>query len=114
MVLLVSYVPTSITGTPKHINYEDVKADLEEIPGVKQAHSLHIWSLTTTRTALAAHLAIELETNGQQVLEKASKMLKENHNIIHSTLQVEEYHELMNDCGTCQEVKKKSMCWPIC
>ena len=45
-------------GTPKHINYEAVKEDLEEIDGVKQAHSLHIWSLTLNKIALAAHLVL--------------------------------------------------------
>ena len=45
-------------GTPKHINYKELKEDLEKINGVKKAHSLHIWSLTLNRTALAAHLVI--------------------------------------------------------
>ncbi|XP_064396807.1 probable proton-coupled zinc antiporter SLC30A4 [Halichondria panicea] len=102
-------------GTPSHIDYEDVKADLQEIAGVKQAHSLHIWSLTTTRTALAAHLAMETGVNAQEVLDKASKMLKDKHNIVHTTLQVEDHHNLMDDCGTCQQqTKPKSkLCW-IC
>ena len=46
------------TGTPKHIDYEEVKADLCAVEGVRQAHSLHIWSLTLNRTALAAHLVL--------------------------------------------------------
>ena len=45
-------------GTPNHINFEAVKEDLEEIDGVKQAHSLHIWSLTLNKIALAAHLVL--------------------------------------------------------
>ena len=47
-----------IPGTPKHINYEEVKEDLSSVPGVRTAHSLHIWSLTMNRTALAAHLVL--------------------------------------------------------
>ena len=35
-----------------------MKEDLEEIDGVKQAHSLHIWSLTLDKIALAAHLVL--------------------------------------------------------
>ena len=107
------YFVCHTTGTPSHIDFEDVKADLEEIPGVKSAHSLHIWSLTTTRTALAAHLTIEPGMNTQEVLDKASKMLKDNHNIVHSTLQVEDHHDLMDDCDACQLTKPKSkFCWP--
>ena len=45
-------------GTPKHLDYEEVKNDLNAVEGVKQAHSLHIWSITLNRTALAAHLAL--------------------------------------------------------
>ena len=45
-------------GTPKHINYEKVKRDLISVPGVRNAHSLHIWSLTLNKTALAAHLVL--------------------------------------------------------
>ena len=47
-----------LAGTPKHLDYEAVKADLNSVEGVKQAHSLHIWSLTLNRTALSAHLAL--------------------------------------------------------
>ena len=47
-----------IAGTPKHINYKELKEDLEDVRGVKKAHSLHIWSLTVNKTALAAHLVI--------------------------------------------------------
>ena len=46
----------SCPGTPKHIDYTELKEDLEDVSGVRKAHSLHIWSLTVNKTALAAHL----------------------------------------------------------
>ncbi len=49
---------TNFAGTPKHLNYEEVKNDLNAVKGVKHAHSVHIWSITLNRTALAAHLAL--------------------------------------------------------
>lgn len=102
------------TGTPDHVDYEYVKADLQEIPGVKNTHSLHIWSLTTTRSALSAHLAIMPDTSNQEVLNAAHKLLKERHNITHTTLQVEDYHDHMADCGTCQDSTiKRSFWWPL-
>ena len=45
-------------GTPRHINYEAVLQDLNAVDGVKLAHNLHIWSLTMSKTAAAAHLAL--------------------------------------------------------
>ena len=35
-----------------------MKEDLGKIDGVKQAHSLHIWSLILDKIALAAHLVL--------------------------------------------------------
>ena len=54
----LSSIFVSIKGTPKHLDYEEVKGDLTSVQGVKQAHSLHIWSLTLNRTALSAHLVL--------------------------------------------------------
>ena len=56
-ILIVFCIP-NCAGTPKHIDYEAVKNDLVGLDGVKNAHSLQIWSLTLNRTALAVHLAL--------------------------------------------------------
>jgi len=52
------FIGSSPPGTPKHINYEDVKKELEKFHGVKKAHTLHIWSLNLDKIALAAHLVL--------------------------------------------------------
>ena len=49
---------SSSAGAPRHIDYESVKQDLRKVPGVKHVHSVHIWSLTMSKTAIAAHLAL--------------------------------------------------------
>ena len=46
------------TGTPKHIDYEELRESLMKVEGVKRAHSLYVWSLTLNRTALSAHLVL--------------------------------------------------------
>jgi zinc transporter 2 len=46
------------SGTPRDVSYKAVKNDLQKIKGVKAAHSLHMWSLTMDKAALAVHLAI--------------------------------------------------------
>ena len=45
-------------GTPKNINFLAVKKDFIAIEGVEQAHTLNIWSISSTRTALAGHIVI--------------------------------------------------------
>ena len=48
----------TMLGTPKNINFLAVKKDLIAIEGVEQAHTLNIWSISSTRTALAGHIVI--------------------------------------------------------
>lgn len=48
-------------GVPRSIDYSDLKRDLKSIGGVNSVHSLHLWSLTLDRNAVAVHLAIGME-----------------------------------------------------
>ena len=45
-------------GVPRNIQYQELRRDLKSIDGVCNVHSLHIWSLTLDRNAIAVHLAI--------------------------------------------------------
>jgi zinc transporter 2 len=92
-------------GTPRGLNYQQVLQDLQNIKGVKLAHSLHMWSLTIDKPALAAHLAMDAEeANFQDVLSEASKMLHQKYGFHHTTLQVEDYKRIMGECDKCQSV----------
>ncbi|XP_068746112.1 proton-coupled zinc antiporter SLC30A2-like isoform X2 [Montipora capricornis] len=93
-------------GTPKDIKYNNVKLALESIEGVVAAHSLHIWSLTLSKAALAVHLAIEPGRDSQKVLNIANQKLKNEFRIFHSTIQVERYQEsVMRSCVDCQDLR---------
>ncbi|XP_077996580.1 proton-coupled zinc antiporter SLC30A2-like [Glandiceps talaboti] len=90
-------------GAPKDINYDSVKKDLLLIQGVKMAHSLHIWSLTTNRPALAVHLAVDPSVDSQKVLRIATRKVQQKYQIFHCTIQVEHYQPyIMAECQTCQ------------
>lgn len=47
-------------AVPSSVNYARVVEDLLRLPGVRNAHSLHIWSLSMQRTALSVHIAISM------------------------------------------------------
>jgi Co/Zn/Cd efflux system component len=47
-----------ILAVPSNVSYSQVVDDLLALPGVRNAHSLHIWSLSIQRAALSVHLAI--------------------------------------------------------
>src|SRR6185437_6389233 len=56
--LLRESVKLSLAAVPEGIDPEAVRVFLESQPGVAGVHDLHIWAMSTTDTALTAHLAM--------------------------------------------------------
>jgi cobalt-zinc-cadmium efflux system protein len=52
-------------------------------------HDLHIWPLSTTRTALTVHLEMPEGVGGDEFLHNVCEQLHEDFAIEHSTIQVE-------------------------
>ncbi|KAJ4015663.1 hypothetical protein NW752_006584 [Fusarium irregulare] len=48
--------------TPKGINLEDVKHDIEKITGVESVHELHIWRLDQRKSVASAHIVVDDRT----------------------------------------------------
>merc|ERR1719422_1089716 len=76
------------------------------VEGIKQVHNLRIWSLTTDKTALAAHLVIDHGLSAQTVLTEATQRIRAKYDLYEMTLQVEEFQPDMVDCGQCQDPVK--------
>jgi cobalt-zinc-cadmium efflux system protein len=67
----------------------EVRAWLAGRPGVIEVHDLHIWAMSTTETALTAHLIRPANENGDAFLHETCEALAERFRIGHATLQVE-------------------------
>ena len=65
-----------------------LKAILKSHPQVKEVHHIHIWAISTTETALTAHIVINDLTHWTQVSEHIKHELAE-HGITHATLEPE-------------------------
>jgi len=89
-------------ATPSGISYNIVKSTFLEVEGIKQVHNLRIWSLTTNKTALAAHLVIERGLNAQKVLTAATQQIRDKYDLYEMTLQVEEFQHDMAGCVQCE------------
>jgi cobalt-zinc-cadmium efflux system protein len=78
----------AIDTAPAAVDIAAVRAFLAEWPGVSAVHDLHVWPLSTTETALTAHL---VRTGGgdDQFLASVCRELKTRFHIGHATLQVE-------------------------
>jgi len=55
---------------------------------VLEVHDLHIWGLSTTQTALTAHL-VRADNSEQHDLHDVTSALRDRFGIGHATLQVE-------------------------
>jgi len=90
-------------GCPKSVSFDDVMSDLMNLLDVVLVHDLRIWSLTTDKNAVSVHLAVNPTGNSEKVLQAATKLLKDKHDIHVVTVQVELYKpQVMNTCESCQ------------
>ena len=82
----------SLMGVPSGIEVDHVLDALGELPGVETVHDLHVWPLSTTETALTAHLVAPTVASTDDLLQAARAMLHDRFHIEHCTLQIERTH----------------------
>lgn len=90
--LLKESVWMSLAGVPKGIDVDEVALTLAAIEGVEAVHDLHIWPLSTTETALTAHVVTARADYPDALLESARTLLHDRFHIEHCTIQVESHH----------------------
>ena len=90
--LLKESVWMSLAGVPSSIDVDLVEAELAELDGVETVHDLHVWPLSTTETALTAHLVAPDVASTDALLQEARRMLHDRFRIEHCTLQIERNH----------------------
>ena len=88
--LLRESVQLSMAAVPPNVDAGKVQAFLAGQPGVTEVHDLHIWAMSTTETALTAHLVIPGGYPGDAALDAIERTLRKDHAIHHCTLQVEQ------------------------
>jgi len=96
--LLKEAVWMSLAGVPAGIELDEVEAELASLDGVLAVHDLHVWPLSTTETALTAHL-VAPAAESDQLLGSARELLRTRFRIAHSTIQVE--RQAPDDCTDC-------------
>ena len=86
--LLRDSVKLALDAVPAHIDIGNVEEFLKSKKGVEEVHDLHIWAMSTTETALTAHLIMP---GGQddEFLYQLREELHEKFEISHTTIQVE-------------------------
>jgi len=79
----------SMDAVPAGIDPADVRRFLEKLPGVASVHDIHIWAVSTTETALTAHLVIPGGHPGDRFIAVLCHDLDHRFKINHPTVQIE-------------------------
>ena len=98
--LLHDSLRLSLDGVPVGIDAQKIQQLIMEQPGVENCHHLHIWALSTTETALTAHIVIDNITQLEEVKQHIKEALEEA-GIHHATLEFED--ERTTCCKECCE-----------
>lgn len=87
--LLRDSMDLALDAAPRGVDVDEVRRWLADLPGVEGVHDLHVWALSTTETALTAHLVRPHGGDGDRFLHMACEGLERRFRIGHATLQVE-------------------------
>ena len=87
--LLKDSVGMAVDAVPDHVDRDEVHAHLSGLKGVISVHDLHIWPLSTTETALTAHLVRADATVDDSFTAEITQQLRTRFKINHATLQFE-------------------------
>lgn len=102
--LLRESLDLALDAVPPGIDAAEVGAFLRAVDGVRDVHDLHIWAISTTETALTAHLRVENLAPDflwpDDFLRRVAGELHDRFGIEHSTLQIETQNcDQVSGCG---------------
>ncbi len=88
--LVAKSVHILLEGTPEWLDVARLKEELiAAVPGVRDIHHVHAWSLTQEQPLLTLHASLDQGIDGGQALAEIKNFLKEGYGITHSTVQIE-------------------------
>ena len=87
--LLREAIALNLDAAPRHINLAAVEAALLAVPGVQAVAELHVWGISTSSTALTAHLLLRPGAEAGDVLLQTAQRRLETLGIRKSTIQLE-------------------------
>lgn len=108
--LMRDSVNLAMDAVPRGIDAGEIRAFLEDRRGVVKVHDLHIWAMSTTETALTAHMVHDDSvTDTNEVTAATGQQLMEKFGIGHSTLQWER-----SEAGAADEDAPGARCTSRC
>lgn len=88
-VLLKESLNILLEGVPQGIKIPEVMAAMTAVPGVQGVHDLHVWALTSGKSALTAHVVYREGVMPESLLRPLQEVLAKRFQVLHTTLQIE-------------------------
>ena len=96
--LLKDSVNLALDAAPNGVEVAQVRDAFLALPGVSAVHDLHVWGLSTTDTALTAHLVHD-RPDADALLIEAQAVARSRFGVSHTTFQLES--GALPDCPSC-------------
>ena len=87
--LLKQAVNVLLEGTPAHLDLREIEDAIVQVNGVRRVHDLHVWTLTSGREAMSAHVVVDDVRESERLLETLHAVLHARFGIDHTTIQLE-------------------------
>lgn len=82
-------VAMGLLAAPAGIDLAEVRRHLAGFEGVVAVHDLHVWPMSTTETALTAHLVMPQRPASDAFLHEVAASLRTRFGVNHATIQIE-------------------------
>jgi cobalt-zinc-cadmium efflux system protein len=93
-------VSVLLESSPRHLDADALRRDLLALEGVLDVHDLHVWTVTSGFVSLSCHCEVASGAVADDVLRRATALLRERYGIRHVTIQPEtsRIHEELEHC----------------
>ncbi|KAL2452403.1 Vacuolar zinc transporter ZRC1 [Exophiala dermatitidis] len=100
VIILYSAIPLCkaasrilLQAVPMGMSIDEISADIESLPGVREAHHLHVWQLSDTKLVASLHVKVDCDAGSEAYMQLAREIRKCLHayGIHSSTIQPEFY-----------------------
>ena len=97
VLLVIESVNILLEAVPRDVDLNEVQRALRTLPGIKDTHHVHLWTISSGIYALSAHLLIDnlMMSETGKIIREVNRLLRSRFKISHTTLQLE--------CENCQE-----------
>lgn len=87
--LVMESVDVLLEATPKEINIDKVIESLKQIPGIDDAHDIHIWTITSGMYSMSGHIDTKdmLISETTKLSKEINRILGEKFKIGHTVIQ---------------------------